>query len=129
MFKHLISMILISVSLLLAGCGSVQKDVAGSDSSIGVSFVRQLVAEDNGTSRTIMWQSEVRRGYSVEYRLKSIGNNGAEQGVAKKASGETGAVFTQAATECSLRKRRLIICSIRCSYKIYNRIAHMSIAL
>ena len=69
MFKHLISMILISVSLLLAGCGSVQKDVAGSDSSVGIKFVRQIVTEDNGISRTIMWQSEVRQGYSVEYRL------------------------------------------------------------
>lgn len=106
MFKHLISMILISVSLLLAGCGSVPQDAKGSDSSIGVSYVRQLVAEDNGTSRTIMWQSEVRQGYSVEYRLKSIGNNGAEQGVAKKASGETGAVFTQAATECSFKEAK-----------------------
>ena len=87
------------MALLFAGCGSVQQDAKGSDSSIGVSYVRQLVAEDNGTSRTIMWQSEVRQGYSVEYRLKSIGNNGAEQGVTKKASGETSAVFTQAATE------------------------------
>ena len=99
-------MILISVSLLLAGCGSVQKDVAGSDSSVGIKFVRQIVTEDNGISRTIMWQSQVRQGYSVEYRLKSIGNNGAEQGVTKKASGETGAVFTQAATECSFKEAK-----------------------
>ena len=76
-------MILISVSLLLAGCGSVQQDAKGSDSSIGVSYVRQLVAEDNGTSRTIMWQSQVRQGYSVEYRLKSMANAGANQDAAK----------------------------------------------
>ena len=106
MFKHLISMILISVSLLLAGCGSVQKDVAGSDSSVGIKFVRQIVTEDNGISRTIMWQSEVRQGYSVEYRLKSMANAGANQDAAKKASGETGAVFTQAATECSFKEAK-----------------------
>ena len=106
MFKHLISMILISVSLLLAGCGSVQKDVAGSDSSIGVSFVRQLVAEDNGTGRTIVWQSEVRQGYSVEYRLKCIGNNGVEHDTVKKASDKVGTVFTKAATECSFKEAK-----------------------
>ena len=81
MNKNIIFLIIGCMALFLAGCGSVQKDAKGSDSSIGVSYVRQLVAEDNGTSRTIMWQSEVRQGYSVEYRLKSIGNNGAEQGV------------------------------------------------
>ena len=106
MNKKIIFLILIYISLLLAGCGSVQKDVAGSDSSVGIKFVRQIVTEDNGISRTIMWQSQVRQGYSVEYRLKSIGNNGAEQGVAKKASGETGAVFTQAATECSFKEAK-----------------------
>ena len=106
MFKHLISMILISVSLLLAGCGSVQKDVAGSDSSVGIKFVRQIVTEDNGISRTIMWQSEVRQGYSVEYRMKGMANAGANQDAAKKASGETGAVFTQAATECSFKEAK-----------------------
>lgn len=106
MNKKIIFLIISCMALFLAGCGSVQQDIAGSDSSIGVSYVRQLVAEDNGTSRTIMWQSEVRQGYSVEYRLKSIDNNGAEQGVTKKASGETGAVFTQAATECSFKEAK-----------------------
>ena len=58
MNKRIVFLIIICMALLLAGCGSVQKDVAGSDSSIGVSYVRQLVAEDNGTSRAIMWQSQ-----------------------------------------------------------------------
>lgn len=106
MNKKIIFLIISCMALFLAGCGSGQKDTAGSDNSIGVQFVRQLVAEDNGTSRTIMWQSEVRQGYSVEYRLKSIGNNGAKQGVTKKASGETGAVFTQAATESSFKEAK-----------------------
>lgn len=107
MNKKIIFLIISCMALFLAGCGSVQQDTRGSDSSVGVSYVRQLVAKDNGTSRTIMWQSEVRQGYSVEYRLKSIGNNGAEQGVTKKSSGETGAVFTQAATECSFKEAKI----------------------
>ena len=46
MFKHLISMILISVSLLLAGCGSAHKDAADSDDSIGVQFVDHIIVGD-----------------------------------------------------------------------------------
>ena len=106
MNKKIIFLIIGYMALFLAGCGSVQQDAKGSDSSIGVSYVRQLVAEDNGTSRTIMWQSEVRQGYSVEYRLKGMANAGANQGAAKKASDETGAVFTQAATECSFKEAK-----------------------
>ena len=102
MYKKSIFVILICLTLL-AGCGSVQKDVAGSDSSIGVQFVRQIVAEDNATCRTIMWQSEVRQSYSVEYRLKGMANAGANQGAAQKASDGASAVLTQAATECSFK--------------------------
>ena len=54
MNKRIVFLIIICIALLFAGCGSVQKDVAGSDSSIGVQFVRQIVAEDNATCRTIM---------------------------------------------------------------------------
>ena len=105
MYKKSIFVILICLTLL-AGCGSVQKDVAGSDSSIGVSYVRQLVAEDNGTSRTIMWQSEVRQGYSVEYRLKGMANAGANRDAAKKDSDGASKVFAQAATECSFKEAK-----------------------
>lgn len=105
MYKKSIFVILICLALL-AGCGSVQKDVAGSDNSIGVKFVRQLVSEDNATCRTIMWQSQVRQGYSLEYCLKGMANAGANQDAAKKASGETGVVFTQAATECSFKEAK-----------------------
>lgn len=104
MFKQLISMILISVSLVLAGCGSGQHDAPGSDSAVGIEYVRQIVAEDNKTARTIMWQSEVRQGYSVEYRLKRSEDAG--QGAAQKASVEAGRVFTQTATDCSFKEAK-----------------------
>ena len=106
MNKKIIFLIIICMALFLAGCGSVQQDVAGSDSSIGVQFVRQLVAEDNGTGRTIMWQSEVRQGYSVEYRLKGMANAGANQDAAKKASDGAGEVITKAAVECSFKEAK-----------------------
>lgn len=106
MNKRIVFLIIICIALLFAGCGSVQKDVAGSDSSIGVKFVRQLVSEDNSTCRTIMWQSQVRQDYSVEYRLKCIGNNGVEHDTVKKASDKVGTVFTKAATKCSFKEAK-----------------------
>ena len=78
MYKQFLSIIFISISLLFAGCGGGQ-DNAGSDSAVGVQYVRQIVAEDNKTARTIMWQSEVRQDYSVEYRLSSAAKSGSEQ--------------------------------------------------
>ena len=106
MNKKIIFLIIICIALLLAACGSVKKDASGSDDSIGVQFVRQIVAEDNATCRTIMWQSQVRQGYSVEYRLKGSGNTGANQGAAQKASDGASAVLTQAATECSFKEAK-----------------------
>lgn len=106
MNKKIIFLIISCMALFLVGCGSVQQGTRGSDSSVGVSFVRQLVAEDNGTSRTIMWQSQVRQGYRVEYRLKGMANAGAAQDGAKTASDKVGAVFNQAATECSFKEAK-----------------------
>ena len=103
MYKKSIFVILICLTLL-AGCGSVQKDVAGSDSSIGVQFVRQIVAEDNATCRTIMWQSDVKQSYSVEYRVRLAEGTGVGQSAAQKAGASE--VFTKAATECSFKEAK-----------------------
>jgi len=43
----------------------------GSDSSLKVTNIRQLVAKDNRTARTIMWQSQDKQRYRLEYRPKS----------------------------------------------------------
>ena len=105
MFKQLISMILISISLILLGCGNAQQNNEGSDSAVGIKYVRQIVAEDNRTTRTIMWQSEVRQAYSVEYRLSSAAKVGAEQNTSAKIGGSSeGAIQTQAATESSFKE-------------------------
>ena len=104
MYKQFLSIIFISISLLFAGCGGGQ-DNAGSDSAVGVQYVRQIVAEDNKTARTIMWQSEVRQDYSVEYRLSSAAKSGSEQKASAKAAGSSVvAIQTQAATECSFQE-------------------------
>lgn len=104
MNKRIVFLIIICIALLLAGCGSVQKDVAGSDSSIGVQFVRQIVAEDNATCRTIMWQSDVKQSYSVEYRVKLAEGTGVGQSAAQKAGASE--VFTKTATECSFKEAK-----------------------
>lgn len=67
--KHKLAKILVLVGMLAlaAGCSS-QQQAAGSDSDVGVSHVRQLVAADNKTARTIMWQAQVKQPYTLEYR-------------------------------------------------------------
>lgn len=105
MIKQLVSMILISISLILLGCGNGQQNNEGSDSTVGIKYVRQIVAEDNRTARTIMWQSEVRQAYSVEYRLSSAAKAGAEQNTSAKIGGSSeGVIQTQAATESSFKE-------------------------
>ena len=105
MKRILVLIIFVCIVLLSAGCGIGQKDVAGSDSSVGVKFVRQIVAEDNSTSRTIMWQSDVRKAYSVEYRLSNAAKGGTEQNAPAKAGvSSAGVIQTQAAIECSFKE-------------------------
>ena len=123
MKRILVLIIFVCIVLLSAGCGTAQKDAAGSDSSVGVKFVRQIVAEDNKTSRTIMWQSEVRQAYTVEYRLSDLAEGDTQQKTnAKSSSGAgvadikkeqisaqksgrgAGGILTQAAIECSFKE-------------------------
>ena len=57
--------------LLLTGCAGIDtlpKDVVVTDADLGISQVRQLVAEDNSTGRTIMWRSEAEQNYVLQYR-------------------------------------------------------------
>ena len=104
MLKQLISIILISLSLVFAGCSSGQ-NTAGSDSAIGVKYLRQIVVEDNKTARTLMWQSQVRQPYSVEYRLSSAAKAGAEQNASAQAvASSAGAFHTLVATEVSFKE-------------------------
>ena len=53
--------------MLLAGCSSSNDN--GSDSALGIYNVRQIVAENNKTARTIMWNSKAKQGdYNLEIR-------------------------------------------------------------
>ena len=105
MIKQLVSIILISISLILLGCGNAQQNNEGSDSAVGVKYLRQIVAENNKNARTIMWQSEVRQAYSVEYRLSSAAKNDAEQNAASKAAnGSAKTILTQAAKEALFKE-------------------------
>lgn len=45
-------------------------DKTGDDSKLGVKQVRQLVVQDNTTGRTIMFASEAKGSYGIEYRIK-----------------------------------------------------------
>lgn len=97
---------IIGMVMTLLGCGSEQNG-AGSDSAVGIKYLRQIVAEDNKTARTIMWQSEVRQAYSVEYRLSGTAKAGTKQNAPAKAGGSSaGAIQTQAAIECSFKEAK-----------------------
>lgn len=66
-YKKWLVLGLVLASITLAGC-AWQEEAHGSDSSVQVTSVRQIVAVDNKQGRTIMWQSDVTQPYSVEYR-------------------------------------------------------------
>ena len=103
MRRFVVWLAIIGVVMTVLGCSG--ENGTGSDSTVGIKYVRQIVAEDNRTTRTIMWQSEVRQAYSVEYRLSSAAKAGAEQNTSAKIGGSSeGAIQTQAATESSFKE-------------------------
>lgn len=71
--------------LMLAGCSLPTK---GSDNStdavLGVKNIRQLVAEDNKTGRTLMWQVDRKQNMQVEVRVK--GNSSPQEFMATDTS-------------------------------------------
>lgn len=61
--------ILCFVAAVLSGCAqNVEREDAGSDAAVAITHIRQLVAADNKTARTIMWESKVKQPYTLEYR-------------------------------------------------------------
>ena len=42
------------------------------DSRLGIQYLRQLITDDNKTSRTIMWESKAKQHYKLEYRSGSF---------------------------------------------------------
>ena len=61
--------------LILAGCGDILSAQENTQNELpGVKFVRQIVAQDNTSSRVIMWQfHEPIADGAVEYR--QVGDN------------------------------------------------------
>lgn len=55
----------------LSGCAkNADSEVQGSDTAVAITNPRQLVAADNKTGRTIMWEAKVKQPYTLEYRLQ-----------------------------------------------------------
>ena len=53
---------------LLFGC--TMRESSSSDQALGINYLRQIVAENNKTARTIMWQAEAKDNFIVEYKPK-----------------------------------------------------------
>ena len=67
----LLLFILCFVAVALSGCAkNADGEVQGSDTAVAITNPRQLVATDNKTGRTIMWEAKVKQPYTLEYRLK-----------------------------------------------------------
>ena len=61
--------ILCFVAAVLSGCAqNAEREDAGSDAAVAITHIRQLVAADNKTARTIMWEGKVKQPYTLEYR-------------------------------------------------------------
>ena len=55
----------------LYGCAkNADSEVQGSDTAVAIINPRQIVAADNKTGRTIMWEAKVKQPYTLEYRLQ-----------------------------------------------------------
>ena len=53
----------------LGGCArDAEREAEGSDAAVAITHIRQLVAADNKTARTIMWEGKVKQPYTLEYR-------------------------------------------------------------
>lgn len=66
-YKKWLALGMLAVAMAVAGCAA-KEETPGRDDSVQVTSVRQIVASDNKTARTIMWQSDLAQDYSVEYR-------------------------------------------------------------
>lgn len=69
-FKNILLSFFMSIACLnLLACSN--KATQSNDASLGIHSVRQIVAENNKTSRTIMWQANRKDDFFLEYRDKT----------------------------------------------------------
>ena len=67
----LLTFILCLAAAVLNGCAqNADSEVQGSDTAAAIINPRQLVAADNKTARTIMWEAKMKQPYTLEYRLQ-----------------------------------------------------------
>ena len=63
-------LIILCLVAALGGCAqNAEREAEGSDTAVAITNPRQLVAADNKTARTIMWEAKVKQPYTLEYRL------------------------------------------------------------
>lgn len=68
--KLLLFIFCLTVAALNGCANNTDSEVQGSDSAAAIFNPRQLVAADNKTARTIMWEAKVKQPYTLEYRLQ-----------------------------------------------------------
>ena len=62
-------LIILCLVAVLGGCArDAEREAEGSDAAVAITHIRQLVAADNKTARTIMWAGKVKQPYTLEYR-------------------------------------------------------------
>ena len=62
-------LVILCIVATLSGCAqNAEREAEGSDAAVALTHVRQLVAADNKTARTIMWEARVKQPYTLEYR-------------------------------------------------------------
>ena len=62
-------LIILCLVAALSGCAqNAEREAEGSDAAVAITHIRQLVAADNKTARTIMWEGKVKQPYTLEYR-------------------------------------------------------------
>lgn len=62
-------LIILCLVAALGGCAqNAEREAEGSDAAVAITHIRQLVAADNKTARTIMWEGKVKQPYTLEYR-------------------------------------------------------------
>lgn len=67
--KASVLLIILCIVATLSGCAqNAEREAEGSDAAVAITHVRQLVAADNKTARTIMWAAKVKQQYTLEYR-------------------------------------------------------------
>ena len=67
--KESFLLIILCLVAALGGCAqNAEREDSGSDAAVAITHIRQLVAADNKTARTIMWEGKVKQPYTLEYR-------------------------------------------------------------